>query len=58
VSYQELLSRHKVKSELSDLTTDEREVYDAFVALGETESDRRILGNASLRHHAAVMRSA
>lgn len=54
MSNAELVRRHKVKSAVSDLTADEREIFDAFISLGETEADRRILlGNAWLRHHAA-----
>jgi hypothetical protein len=53
MSYTELMRKHKVKSHLSDLTDHEREIFDAFIRLGETETDRRILGNAWLRHHAA-----
>jgi hypothetical protein len=56
MSYQELISRHKVKSDVSDLDPDERELYAAFVALGETATDRRILGNAWLKHHASLER--
>lgn len=53
MSNAELVRRHKVKSAVSDLTADEREILDAFISLGETEADRRILRNAWLRHHAA-----
>lgn len=53
MSNAELVRRHKVKSDVSDLTREERAIYDAFISLGETEADRRILGSAWLRHHAA-----
>jgi hypothetical protein len=46
------MRKHKVKSELSDLTAGEREIYDAFLELGETKADLRILGDAWLRYHA------
>ncbi len=51
MSYQELKQRNKVRSDVEDLNAKEREVYGAFIALGETESDRRILANAWLRQH-------
>ena len=53
MSNAELMRRHKVRSNLSDITADEREIFNAFVSLGETQTDRRILGNAWLKHHAA-----
>ena len=53
MSSAELMRRHRVKSDVSDLTSEEREVYDAFVLLGETKTDRKILSDAWLRHHAA-----
>ncbi len=51
MSYQELMERHKIHSDLSDLTTDERQLYEAFLGLAVTERDRRILSRAWLRHH-------
>ena len=56
MTYVELMKRHKVKSELSDLTEEERENYDAFLELAETETDVRILSDAWLRYHAAKNR--
>jgi len=53
MSNAELMRRHKVRSNLADITADEREIFDAFISLGETEADRRVLGDAWLRHHAA-----
>ena len=53
MSYQELMSRHKVRSDVSELDANEREIYEAFVSLGEMELDRKILGRAWLKHHAA-----
>jgi hypothetical protein len=52
MSYAELMRRYKVMSELSDLTDEECKVYDAFLELGETETDVRILSDAWLRYHA------
>jgi hypothetical protein len=52
MSYKELLSKHKVQSELSELTRDELEIYHAFVELAETDADVKILGRAWLREHA------
>ena len=48
MTYAELRRMHKVKSELSDLTAGEREIYDAFLELGESKPDLRILGDAWL----------
>lgn len=57
MSYQDLMERHKVHSDLSDLNTDERELYEAFLGLAVTERDRRILSRAWLRcHRERVMR--
>lgn len=53
MTYAELMRMHKVKSELSDLTAGEREIYDAFLELGESKPDLRILGDAWLRWHAS-----
>ena len=51
MTYDQLMSRHKTKSELSDLTADEREVYDAFLELAETARDEDILSRAWLKQH-------
>jgi hypothetical protein len=56
MTYAELMRKHKAKSELSDLTEAERENYDAFLELGETEADVRILSDAWLRYHATKNR--
>jgi hypothetical protein len=51
MNYQELIKRHKVHSNLSDLNADERELYEAFLGLAVTERDSRILSRTWLRHH-------
>jgi len=51
--YEELMKKQKVKSMLIDLTAGEREIYDAFLELAETETDVRILSEAWLRYHAS-----
>ena len=51
MTHEQLMERHKVRSKLSDLTEQEREIYDAFLELGETEVDRRILIRVWLKHH-------
>ena len=53
MSYQELMSRHKVRSDVSDLDAQEMELYGAFMELGETELDKQILGRAWLKNHVA-----
>ncbi len=53
MSYEELMRRHKIKTNVNNLDDEERERYEAFLALGETPTDKRALGNAWLRHHAA-----
>ena len=52
MSYKELISKHKVQSEVSELTQDELEVYHAFLELAETDADVKILSRAWLREHA------
>lgn len=51
MTYEQLMERHKTKSELSDLTANEREVYEAFLALAETRYDVDILSRAWLKRH-------
>jgi hypothetical protein len=51
MSYQELMSKHKARSDVSDLDSDEKEVYEAFLALGETKADEQILSRAWLKEH-------
>lgn len=51
MSNEELMERHKVRSELSDLSEYEREVYDAFLELAETKPDVDILSRAWLKQH-------
>lgn len=51
MTYEQLMERHKTKSEITDLTAEEREIYDAFLELGETAADEHILSTAWLRHH-------
>lgn len=51
MTHEQLMEKHKTKSELSDLTDEEREVYDAFLELGETKRDLHILSVAWLKQH-------
>lgn len=51
MTYQELMERHKTKSEISDLDAGELEVYDAFLELAETKYDVDILSRVWLRMH-------
>ena len=51
MTHEQLMSRHKTKSELSDLTEYEREVYDAFLELAFTERDVEILSRTWLKQH-------
>ena len=52
MTYAEMCKRENFMSDVSDLTTGERALYDAFLELGETPLDKRILSIAWLRHHA------
>jgi len=56
MTIEQLMRKYKTRSELHELTTEERELYEAFVGLGETEVDRRILSLAWLKHHAVSTR--
>ncbi len=51
MSYQELMERHKIRSDESDLTADEMEVYEAFLELAESDRDVDILSRAWLKQH-------
>lgn len=48
---QQLMERHKIYSELSDLTDEELEVYEAFLELAESDRDVDILSDAWLMQH-------
>lgn len=51
MTYQELMSRHKIRSDVSDLTAEESEVYGTFLELAESDRDVDILSRAWLKHH-------
>ena len=51
MSFEQLMERHKVRSDVSDLNAGELEVYRAFLALGETKADEQILSRAWLKEH-------
>ena len=34
MTYEQLMERHKIRSDVSDLNEEEREVYEAFLELG------------------------
>ena len=51
MSYRELMSRHKIRSDVSDLTAEEREVYETFLELAESDRDVEILSRAWLKQH-------
>ena len=51
MTHEQLMSRHKIRSDVSDLTTEEREVYDAFLELAESDRDVEILSRAWLKQH-------
>lgn len=56
MSYEQLMERHKVRSDVSDLTADEREIYEAFLELAETKYDVDILSRIWLKmHHRGVL---
>lgn len=56
MSNRELMQRHKTRSEVSDLTAEELEIYKAYLALGETVADEEILSRAWLRLHREMQR--
>ena len=51
MTHEQLMQKHKIRSELSDLNTEEREVYEAFLELAEIDSDVDVLSRAWLRQH-------
>ena len=51
MSYEQLMERHKIRSEVSDLNAEELEVYRAFLELKESERDEEILIRIWLKMH-------
>lgn len=51
MTHEQLMARHKIRSELSDLNAEEREVYEVFLELAETDSDVDVLRRAWLKMH-------
>ena len=51
MTHGQLMEHHKIRSNVSDLNADEREVYEAFLQLAETERDVDILSRAWLKMH-------
>ncbi len=51
MSYEQLMERHKIRSDVSDLTAEELEVYEAFLELAVSERDVDILSRAWLKQH-------
>lgn len=53
---QQIMEPRKVRSEVEDLTADEREVFEAFLQLAETRYDVGILSRVWLKmHHRGVL---
>ena len=55
MTHEQLMERHKIYSEVSDLDTDELETYRAFLKLAKTVRDEDILSRAWLKHHRDVI---
>ena len=51
MTYEQIMERHKIRSDVSDLNEAEREVYESFLELAVTERDVDILSRAWLKHH-------
>ena len=51
MTHEQLMERHKIRSEESDLNAEEREVYEAFLELAFTERDVEILSRIWLTMH-------
>lgn len=51
MTHEQLMQRHKIRSDVSDLTTEERELYDAFLELAFTDRDVEILSRIWLKMH-------
>ena len=55
MTYEQLMERHKIRSDVSDLNEEEREAYEVFLELGETDRDVEILSRAWLKHHRGMV---
>ena len=51
MSYEKLMERHKIRSDVSDLKAEELEIYEAFLELAESDRDMEILSRIWLRVH-------
>lgn len=51
MSYEKLMERHKIRSDVSDLNAEELEVYEAFLELAESDRDMEILSRIWLKRH-------
>jgi hypothetical protein len=51
MTHEQLMEYHKIVSDVEDLNSAEREVYDAFLELAETDRDVEILSRAWLKQH-------
>ena len=51
MTHEQLIERHKVRSNVSDLNAEEREVYEAFLELAQTKYDVDILSRVWLKMH-------
>lgn len=51
MTHEQLMQRHKIRSDVSDLTAEELEVYEAFLGLAVSERDVEILSRAWLKQH-------
>jgi hypothetical protein len=51
MTHEQLMERHKVRSNVSDLNAEEREVYEAFLELAQTKYDVDILSRVWLKMH-------
>lgn len=56
MSYEEMLERDKVRTEITELTSEEREILKGFMSLGETRLDRNCLADAWLKRHHQIQR--
>ena len=51
MTHEQLMERHKVRSDVSDLDAGEKKVYEAFLELAETKYDVDILSRVWLKMH-------
>ena len=51
MTHEQVMARHKIYSDVKELTAEEKEVYEAFLELAETERDVDILSRTWLKLH-------